>query len=316
MALPAMKTHDVAVVGEVFLDHIFSGFTTWPGPGEEALAQHYHRDLGGGTVNTACGLARLGRRVTLIGAIGAGDRAWFAQRLGDFGVGTEGLVDHPAGTGVTVSVSLREDRSFFTYHGANAALEPLLRGEAALAAMCAARHVHFAMPLPVALARTLLPRLSAAGCSTSLDVGFNPAWLADPDNHATCRAVDHFLPNQKEAALAGCAGDDAAACSAWARALGLAQVTIKLGGAGARVVDAAGSRLIAAPPIAVRDTTGAGDAFDAGFIDALLDHASLDACAQRGCLCGAACCTALGALDGLPDFPRLRSLHEQFLPQP
>lgn len=316
MALPAMKTHDVAVVGEVYLDHIFSGFASWPGPGEEAMARHYHRDLGGGTVNTACGLARLGRRVTLIGAIGAGDRAWFAQRLGEFGVGTEGLVDHHAGTGVTASVSLREDRSFFTYPGANAELEPLLGSTAALEAMCAARHVHFALPLPATLARTLLPALRAAGCSTSLDVGFNPAWLADPDNHATCRAVDHFLPNQKEAALAGCSGDDAASCRAWAQALGLAQVTIKLGGAGACVVDAAGARLIAAPAVAVQDTTGAGDAFDAGFIDALLDHASLDACAQRGCLCGAACCTALGALDGLPDPPRLRSLHEQFLSQP
>ncbi|WP_045728058.1 carbohydrate kinase family protein [Xanthomonas sp. GPE 39] len=310
-----MKTTDVVVVGEVYLDHIFSGFERWPGPGEEALAQHYHRELGGGTINTACGLARLGRRVGMIGAIGSGDRAWFAQRLRDFGLDTEGLIDSPLGTGVTASVSLREDRTFFTYPGANAALEPLLRSEAALAAMRAARHVHFAMPLPPSLAHTLLPQLRAAGCSTSLDVGFAPAWLADTANHVTCRAVDYFLPNQKEAALAGCTNDEASAYLAWTRALGLTQVAIKLGAAGACVIDATGTRQVAAPTVAVRDTTGAGDAFDAGFIDALLEREPLHACAQRGCLCGAACCTALGALDGLPDSHHLRSFHEQFLSQ-
>ncbi|MFT4198931.1 MAG: carbohydrate kinase family protein, partial [Pseudoxanthomonas sp.] len=233
MAVPATLTAvEVVVVGEVFVDHVFSGFDAWPGPGEEALARHYHRELGGGTINTACGLARLGRRVGLVGAIGEHDRDFFAQRLAGFGLSADGLAGAAAGTGVTASVSLREDRSFFTYPGANAGLEDLLRGEAAIAAMRAARHVHFAMPLSAALARTLLPVLADAGCGTSLDVGFNPAWLADPANHATCRAVDWFLPNQKEAALAGC-GDGAAACRDWARALGLRQVAIKLGGDGA-----------------------------------------------------------------------------------
>jgi ribokinase len=43
MAVPAtMTTVEVVVVGEVFVDHIFSGFDAWPEPGEEALARHYH----------------------------------------------------------------------------------------------------------------------------------------------------------------------------------------------------------------------------------------------------------------------------------
>jgi ribokinase len=225
---------------------------------------------------------------------------FFAQRLAAFGLSADGLVGSAAGTGVTTSVSMRDDRSFFTYPGANAGLEALLRSESAIAAMCAARHVHFAMPMSAALALTLLPVLSEAGCSTSLDVGFNPVWLTNQANHATCRAVDWFLPNQKEAQLAGC-GNGALACLDWARDLGLRQVAIKLGGDGAMVVDDGGARRIAAPAIEVHDTTGAGDAFDAGFIHALLDGMSPDDCARRGCMCGAACCTALGALDGLPD---------------
>ncbi|UXA64683.1 PfkB family carbohydrate kinase [Xanthomonas prunicola] len=299
MAVPAaMSTKHLMVVGEVYLDHIFSGFERWPAPGEEALARHYRRELGGGTLITACALARLGCRVRVLGAIGAQDREVFAQRLSAFGVSADGLIDSPAGTGVTTSVSLQDDRSFFTYHGANADLSALLLRDDSITAMSAATHVHFALPLSAAVARTLLPLLARAGCSTSLDVGFSPVWLTDTANHATCRAVTWFLPNQKEAALMGC-GDDADACLAWARALGLRQTVIKRGAAGAMVIDADGARRVAAPIVPVRDTTGAGDAFDAGFIAAQRRGLSLDESAQHGCHAGAACCSALGALDGL-----------------
>ncbi|WP_247643717.1 carbohydrate kinase family protein [Xanthomonas phaseoli] len=299
MAVPAaMSAAQIMVVGEVYLDHIFSGFERWPAPGEEALARHYTRELGGGTLITACALARLGCSVRVLGAIGAQDRPVFAQRLGEFGVSADGLVDSPAGTGVTTSVSLQDDRSFFTYYGANADLSALLLDETSIAAMSAATRVHFALPLPVAVAQPLLPLLARAGCSTSLDVGFNPVWLADPANHATCRAVTWFLPNQKEAALMGC-GDGADACLAWAHALGLRQAVIKRGAAGAMVIDDAGARRVAAPIVPVRDTTGAGDAFDAGFLAAQLRGLSPDESAQHGCHAGAACCSALGALDGL-----------------
>lgn len=311
MAVPdALAQREIVVVGEIYADHIFSGFESWPRPGEEVFARHYLRELGGGSVNTACGLSRLGRRTRLLGLIGGRDRAWFERRLGEFGLSADGLRDSPAGTGVTASVSLREDRSFFTYRGANAGLEDLLRQEQASAGLRAARHVHFAMPLPAALARTLLPALAAAGCTTSLDVGFNPGWLAAPENQETCRGVDWFLPNRQEAALLGC-GDGTEACLRWAHTFGLRRAVVKLGADGAMAIDADGARIVPAPALQARDTTGAGDAFDAGFIDALLDGAPLDDCVRRGCLCGAACCTALGALDGLPDSNQLRTLYER-----
>ena len=105
-----MKRWDVAVVGEVYADHVFSGFQHWPAPGEEVHAQHYVRELGGGTVNTACALARLQHRVRLIGLIGEADRNWFETRLQNFGVSADGLRDDPLGTGLTVSGSTSEAR--------------------------------------------------------------------------------------------------------------------------------------------------------------------------------------------------------------
>jgi sugar/nucleoside kinase (ribokinase family) len=305
-----LKTWDVAVVGEIYADHVFSGFPRWPGPGEEVLAHDYLRELGGGSVNTACGLSRLGRRSRLVGLIGDADFDWFEGRLGEFGVGVGGIRLGTDGTGTTVSVSTREDRSFFTYLGANRGLTELLEVPAVVADLAAARHVHFAMPLARDLAARILPQLRHAGCTTSLDVGFNPEWLRDPANHDTCREVDFFLPNAKEAALI--VDDDVPlAYMAWARAQGFRQTVLKLGAQGALMDGPSGPRRVAAPLVSALDTTGAGDAFDAGLIDALLDGETLERCVERACVCGALCTTAPGALQALPHPLQLRTLRER-----
>jgi len=311
MALPtSMKAFDVAVVGEVYIDHVFTGLESWPSPGEEVLSRGYVREPGGGTVNTACGLARLGRCVHLFGLVGAIDLPWFTARLGDFGVSTQGLRAHPAGTGVTASASMADDRGFFTYKGANTNLGQLLTDEDVIADLCAARHVHFALPLERTIAQGLLPRLERAGCATSLDVGYSPEWLSDPVNRDTCLEVDYFLPNQKECEqLLGSGHDDAFV--AFVREEGFGHGVLKLGPEGALGIEGEHTWRVKPPRIVVRDTTGAGDAFDAGFIDALLDGRDLNTCLERACICGALCATEAGALAGLPDIHQLGSFHEQ-----
>lgn len=311
MAVPAtLKSWDVAVVGEIYADHVFSGFPAWPGPGEEVIAENYLRELGGGCVNTACALSRLGRRVRLVGLIGDADLDWFEGRLGEFGVGMDGIRLGSDGTGITVSVSTVEDRSFFTYPGVNRALPELLASPEIVTDLVAARHVHFAMPLPRDLASTLLPLLREAGCTTSLDVGYSPAWLHDPENALTCRDVDLFLPNAKEAALL-CGDEAPSSYEAWAGGTGIGRAILKHGAGGAWIADAQGLRRVPAPRIDAVDSTGAGDAFDAGVIDGLLDGDTIDGCVERGCVCGALCTTAPGALQSLPHPPQLRTLREQ-----
>ena len=53
-------TYDIAVIGEIYLDHVFSGFTHWPEPGAEIFTDEYTPELGGGAVTTACALAGWG----------------------------------------------------------------------------------------------------------------------------------------------------------------------------------------------------------------------------------------------------------------
>jgi len=302
---------DVAVVGEIYIDHVFSGFPAWPGPGEEVVTDHYVREIGGGAAATACGLARLGRRVDLIGLIGAADREWFARRLADFGLGLDGLSVVDGKTGVTVSVSTAQDRSFFTHIGVNSLLSALLTTPAVVARLCAARHVHFALPLEQPVAARLLPQLSEAGCTTSLDMGWQPFWLTDPLNLETLTQVDHLLPNEKEAELlAGAAGS--APFFAHAAALPLRHPMLKLGARGAMSAEVGADPVQVGPPqVTALDTTGAGDAFDAGFIDGLLDGGDARERLRRGCVTGGLSTRAAGALGALPDRAELNLVYQQ-----
>ena len=201
-----MKQYDIAVVGEVYIDHILTGFAKWPQPGEEVFTNEYLQEVGGGAAITACALGRLGRSVSLIGAVGVKEMPWLECRLSSFGVSSAELSSSEGRTGVTISVSNNVDRSFFTYVGENAHLERRLTSEAALQHLTEARHIHFAMPLMVRIADSILPVLHAAGCTTSLDVGHQVAWLKDPANLRTCATVHYLLPNEREAKLI-CDGD-------------------------------------------------------------------------------------------------------------
>jgi sugar/nucleoside kinase (ribokinase family) len=304
-----MTQYDVAVVGEIYIDHIFTGFTAWPQPGEEAFARQYHQEIGGGAANTACALGRLGRTVDLVGVIGEADAVWFEQRLLEFGVAGDGVFKAEGNTGVTVSVSMVDDRSFFTYIGVNEQLMDMLRSDRVLASLTRARHVHFALPLDHRLADDLLPALRNAGCTTSLDVGFQQDWLSDPDNLETCRTTDYFLPNEREAFLL-CGGGEAAYL-AFAQRNKLPSAVIKLGSYGAAMQVNGQKYEVASPVVDVVDTTGAGDAFNAGFIDALLDEAPPEDCLRRGCICGGLSTRVAGALRALPRRKEVMDVYEQ-----
>ena len=313
-----MKIWDVTVVGEIYIDHVMSGFETWPGPGEEVVTDHYTREIGGGCATTACGLSRLGKSVNLVGIIGCADAPWLERRLANFGVTSQGLRSVSGPTGVTLSVSTREDRSFFTHVGVNRQLSQELLAPETLVSLTRARHVHFAMPLPRSLAAMILPALTEANCTSSLDVGYQPAWLTDWANHPTCQAVDYLLPNEKEAALLS-GGETPADYFAFARKLRMRRGILKLGARGAMSDvdrdaggDAGGGPIAVSPPKVVAiDSTGSGDAFDAGYIDALLEGANEEERLRRACICGALSTRVPGALGGLPNREELWSIYEQ-----
>lgn len=281
---------DLLVAGEIYIDQVLAGFSEWPQPGEEAVAQSLTREVGGGAPHTAAGLIKLGRYgVTLIGPVGRND-FWLRERLGELGLDSSRLWEHPTEpTGTTIAVSMPDERTFFTYRGANGATRQVLQS------LPKCKHLHLAAccdPQEV-------ERLSTLAKTVSVDAGWHPAWLADPDVHRALRSVAWFLPNEIEAAaLTGETQVDRMLRRF--EELGI-RAAVKLGAAGSAALD--NGRIIAAPPVAgvdVVDTTGAGDCFDAGFLDAWLNGAPLSYCLEQGNLCGALSTRRAGGMNGFP----------------
>ena len=294
------KVRDVVVVGDLFMDTVMSGFDTFPRLGEESFAKALRQEIGGGAAITPCGLARLGLKVAVVGVIGENDGDWIRDRLTAEGVDAAALEEHPTEpSGVTVSVSTADDRSYLTYYGANEQLPNLLNSADARMLMKSARHVHFACGPDPVLHDNLFPELHQAGCKISLDVGWHEFWLTDPENDNILREADLFFPNEREAALMTGRTDPEEMLEALS-AKGARNIGLKLGASGAML--SWGGELIRCPPFPVEpiDTTGAGDCFDAGFIYAWLKGESPEECLRTAAICGALSTRALGGNVGFP----------------
>jgi ribokinase len=77
-------------------------------------------------------------------------------------------------------------------------------------------------------------------------------------------------------------------------------VAVKLGSKGCYVTDERQSHNVEAFKVNVVDTTGAGDAFCAGFLYGLINHKSLEECGRIGNFVASGCTTRMGAREGLP----------------
>ncbi|WP_427006093.1 sugar kinase [Pseudarthrobacter sp. H2] len=103
-----------------------------------------------------------------------------------------------------------------------------------------------------------------------------------------------------EAGGPGNSGADEAAIAAQLLDCGVREVVVKRGAAGAGVHTADGRWEAPAFPVTSVDTVGAGDAFTAGYLSALLDGEDVAGRLQRGILAGAFAVSTAGDWEGLP----------------
>lgn len=311
MIKPDFSPFDVITVGDVFVDIVMTGFPAWPQPGEEAFARELFREAGGGAAITACGLARLEARVGTLAMVGQSDGQWLIERLNQCGVSTS-LIQRDANkaTAMTVSVSTAQDRSFFTYNGANAGLVGLLGETVLREQLRQAFHVHFACPLPPELLSELTDLIHAANHTVSIDVGWHPEWLSNEDCWRALKKVDLFFPNEREAELMTGERDPEVMLQKLAAA-GFRRVALKLGNAGS-MAWWDGEPVHCPPyPVLPVDTTGAGDCFNAGVISGWLDHQSPLHCLRLGNFCGAISTTELGGISAFPTRSQCQELLAQ-----
>ncbi|MEO6703316.1 MAG: sugar kinase [Jatrophihabitantaceae bacterium] len=255
---------------------------------------------GGSAANTASWLGWLGVPVTLAGKVGDDEFGRVAaEALRAVGVELRLAIDPAQPTGIClVLVTPDGERTMVPSTGANATLTageladpPLLRAgdrlhlsgyallnqgsrEGALTALALAGR----LAVPVSVDAASAAPLRAVGGAAFLD------WLP---------AGTLLLANSDE--LAALTGDDPAGASALLDR-GLTTI-VKLGSSGARLVTPAGSVDVPGDQVEVRDSTGAGDAFAAGVLGALVNGVDLPGAVGAGNQLGA---HAVGLVGGRP----------------
>ncbi|MDE2403172.1 MAG: sugar kinase [Sphingomonadales bacterium] len=251
---------------------------------------------GGDTLNTAIHLARAGHDVAYMTAVGkdALSRKLVADWAAE-GLDTSLVLEHPTRqTGLyAITTDDAGERSFAYWRDASAARELFALADAALwrRATEGVDLIHFSLVsiaiLPPAGRRALLMlanMVKDGGGKVSFDGNYRARLWESAGEARALRDIaiaeaQFGLPTlEDETAISG--ETDADAVAAHWQALGCAEVVVKLGADGVRLPD--GTRQ--APPERLKpiDTSGAGDAFDAGYLAARLSGEPPAAAARAG----------------------------------
>jgi len=268
---------------------------------EESFIEDYAEACGGSAANTAVGLVRLGCKVGFIGKVGC-------DREGDLlikdfcteGVDTDGTIR--AGQGKSGSVlgfvDKKGARALYIDSGVN---DTLGFDEINVEYVSQAQFLHLTSFVGEKSFQTQKMLLSAI--PNSVKVSFDPGALYARKGYAELEPILKktcvLMPNALELELLTgeidyCKGAD------FMVGKGVKIVAVKLGGDGCYVTDGCERHLIKAFKVKVVDTTGAGDAFCAGFLYGLVNGKSLFECGRLGNFVASRCVMKMGARAGLP----------------
>ncbi|GLQ56498.1 carbohydrate kinase family protein [Devosia nitrariae] len=256
-------------LGRVYSDMVFNGLDAMPELGRELFARDFVITPGGGAFITAAHAVAVGRPAALVARYGTDAISRGVENdIAALGVDLRFLERHPdAGPQVTV-VMVREGERAFLSRRAGRALPATL--EAALDWPDAA-HLHIAEYATLHEIPHAIDAARERGHTVSLDPSWDSSLIGDPLFFERVAGTDVFLPNLEEARALTGQEEPTAILEALARHFPV--VALKCGADGAWLSMNGEISQRAAPAVEVIDTTGAGDAFNAGFLNAWLEGA-------------------------------------------
>ena len=303
----------ILVVGELNVDLVLTGLPSLPVLGRELMGTDLRLVLGSSSAITAVRLAALGARVDFAGIVGKDDFGQFVlSELKRYGVGTSHIQRVDVRTGATIALTYSHDRALLTYAGTIAVYEA---GNLTPELLAQYNHVHVGSFFLQNNLQPHLPRVFAlaheAGLTTSLDVGWDPneQWGANPHFAPTLAQTDYFFPNESEATALLGAEDTLESLAARAGQY----LIVKRGAHGACAYDKQGHAIsVPSLPVQVIDTTGAGDAFNAGFLYAYrFEGRPLNEALRFAAACGSQAVTQVGGATGAPTAQGIQQLIQQ-----
>ncbi|HHS9996132.1 TPA: carbohydrate kinase family protein [Klebsiella pneumoniae] len=303
----------IACIGMAVADVVVGPFDSFHFQQDVTPVEHVQISPGGDAANVALNLAALSTPTTLFAKVGDDMPGQFLLRYyQQKGLDTRGIcVSQQAATSTCVTLVKAGGERVFLYHGG--ATDTLCAADIVAAEVAAHDIVHasgfFLLP---ALEQDGIVELFAAakaqGRQTSLDVGWDSQnrWMSLI--RPVLPLLDYFMPTENEAreitgqstpqAMAGVLLD-----------AGVKQVVIKRGDQGAYIHDGREGRDI--PPFAapfVLDSSGAGDAFVAGFLAAIARDVAFCDAVRYANAAGSLAVRQYGASGALSSFSQLKQL--------
>jgi sulfofructose kinase len=294
--LPTEKEFDAAGFGVNAVDHLMV-VPEYPDPDTKTRLVEYRQGAGGQTASAIVALQRLGMRTAYAGRFGTDTEGRFGlQSLKDEGVDVEfaeviegartqvGYIIIEAEKGERTVLWSRDARLAYATHDAPVELAGR------------ARVIHIDSHDPLACAR-MARAARAAGTIVSADI--DNVYEGLPE---LLPLIDVLISSKEFPRLLTGIEDDRAALTEIKARYGCALVGLTKGGRGATVL--CEGEFLETPAFQVPggcvDTTGAGDAFHAGFLYGLLQGEEIEMSLKIGCAVAALGCRALGARTALP----------------
>ena len=287
---------DVIGFGHLNYDYLFK-VENLGSAGSEVKILESKEEIGGSAANTICGLARLGFKTSYLGAIGddsEGDK--ILKNLKKENIDTAFVKKKQGNTSkVLIFVDSKGERTMYIVSGVTKTFS-LQDIELNQVEESKVLHMsHFATDKQFGLQKTLANQLNKVKISyapgASVKRGLKELEPILTKTHVL------FLNKSEIETVTNLPYEDGAKSLL---KLGVKIVAVTLGKEGCYVSDGKSSSLVPSIKTTVVDTTGAGDAFNAGFLSGMLGFRSLKECGRVGNQVASLCIQKLGARDGLP----------------
>jgi ribokinase len=284
---------------------------TLPVFGQTLLGSDFDMGPGGKGSNQAVAAARLGADAALVACVGSDALASIAHDLyRDEGVDACHLTTLPdRATGVGFIILNTEGNNFIILDmGANDAMDAA-SVDAAAARIAVSNVVMAVLEIPTAAASRAMALGRAAGARTIL----NPA-PARPLPDEIFKNVDVLTPNESELrillGLPADAPQSSRELAGQMRQRGVGTVVVTMGRHGALILSDDYDLVVPSIAVPVVDTTGAGDAFNAGLAVALAEGRDLVDAVRFAAASGSFACTRLGVIPSLGQRTEVEALFQ------
>ena len=295
-----MTRFDAVGFGALNVDKLFK-VNCVVGPDCEGFVTGFEEACGGSAANTMVGLARLGCRTGFIGKVADDKEGQLLTRhFQEEGVDAKGIVTVKVGRSGTVMgfIDGKGNRALFVDPGVNDTIMP---EEIKKEYVRQTEFLHLASFVGQNSFQTQIRLVESLpmGVKVSFDPGEIYAGKGLKALEPILNRTYVFMPSARELQMLGGKADYKENAE-FMIGKGVRIVAVKMGNKGCYVTDGKESHRIEAFKVKVVDTTGAGDAFCAGFLYGLLKKKNLAECGKIGNFVASRCVMSMGARTGLP----------------